>query len=181
MRIGTRSLCGMFAVLPVVGLALLTACAREDTQALFTRPELITHGRLAVLGLTPEQEQIFMAAYTKAFPGQAITFVERNRLYDILDEQDLLEGRLNEQTRARIKQIFGVEALIMCTYSDATTPTSGTKLRVRIVNSETGAIVGSVITHGGADFEYLSSSAVRSIKADLMGEMSRSLGDETDI
>jgi len=70
------------------------------TQALFTRGELITYSRLAVIGLTPEQEQIFMACYTKAFPGQVITFVERKRLQEIINEQDLLKGRLNERTRA---------------------------------------------------------------------------------
>jgi hypothetical protein len=177
MRVRTGTLCGILAIFPVVGLAFLTACARNETQALFTRPELITHGRLAVLGLTPEQEQIFMASYTKTFPGQAITFVERQRLQDIIGEQDLLQGRLDDRTRARIKQIFGVEALIMCTYSDGTEE----KLRVRIVNSATGAIVGSVIIRARAGFEYLCSSAVRSLKADLMGEASRNLREESNI
>jgi hypothetical protein len=142
--------------------------ARRKTEALFTRPELITHSRLAIIGLTPEQEQYFMASYTKTFSGQIITFVERNRLHEVISEQDLLKGRLNEKTRARIKEIFGVEALIMCTYYDAD-GINKKRLRVRIVDSATGAIVGSVITEAPDNFSYHSDTAVKALKADLQG------------
>jgi Curli production assembly/transport component CsgG len=167
MRMRIEPVCIISAFLMAAGLAVSAGCARR-TQALFTRPELITCGRLAVLGLTPEQEQIFMASYIKAFPGQVITFVERKRLQEILSEQDLLQGRLNDRTRARIKQILGVEALIMCTYYDDEKVPGGKKLRVRIVDSSTGAIVGSVITKGRDDFEYHCNVAVKSLKADLL-------------
>jgi hypothetical protein len=165
MRI--RSFGWIAVFLTAAALATTGGCTNK-TKALFTKPELITRGRLAVLGLTPEQEQIFMASYVKAFPGQIITFVERNRLQEILSEQDLLEGRLNEKTRARIKQLFGVEALIMCTYYDADSGVAKKKLRVRIVDSETGAILGSVITEGRDYFEYHSQRAVNEIKADVL-------------
>jgi len=167
MRIRITSLCSISAFFVVAGLAISTGCARK-TQALFTKPELITFGRLAVLGLTPEQEQIFMASYTKAFPGQVITFVERNRLQEILSEQDLLQGRLDDRTRAKVKQILGVEALIICTYYDGTSGAGRKKLRIRVVNSETGAIVGSVITQARDNFEYHCDKAVKALKADLM-------------
>jgi len=55
-----------------------------------------------------------LARGVSAFPGQVITLVERNRLQDILREQDLLQGSLDDRTRAKIKQILGIEALIMC-------------------------------------------------------------------
>jgi len=168
MKIQIRSLCSISAFLVVAGLLIAAGCARK-TEALFTRPELINHSRLAIIGLTPEQEQIFMAAYTKAFPGQVITFVERNRLQDILSEQDLLKGRLNEKTRARIKELFGVEALIMCTYSDGSDGIGRKKLLVRIVDSATGAIVGSVITEGRDKFSYHCETAIKALKADLLG------------
>ena len=167
MKIRTRSFCSISAILVVAGLVISTGCARRKTEALFTRPELINHGRFAIIGLTPEQEQFFMASYTKAFPGQVITFVERNRLQEILSEQDLLKGRLNEKTRARIKQIFGVEALIMCTYSDESAGIGRKKLLVRIVDSATGVIVGSVITEGRDNFSYHCNTAVKALKADL--------------
>ena len=170
MRIRIQPLCRISAFFLVVSLAFSTGCARNrKTQALFTKAELITFGRLAVLGLTPEQEQIFMASYIKAFPGQAITFVERVLLQEIISEQDMLQGRLDDKTRAKVKQVLGVEALIMCTYYDGTTVAGGKKLRVRIVNSTTGSIVGSVITQGRDNFEDHCETAVKALDADLMG------------
>lgn len=110
-----------------------------------------------------------MASYTKAFRGQIITFVERSRLKDVLSEQDLLQGRIDEKTRAKIKRIFGVEALIMCTYyDDDAGGVAGKKLRIRVVNSETGEIVGSVITRARDDFGYHCEIAVQALKADLI-------------
>jgi hypothetical protein len=168
MKIRTGFFCIISAFLISAGLAVLAGCARNPkTQALFTRPELITYSRLAVIGLTPEQEQIFMACYTKAFPGQVITFVERNRLKEIITEQDLLKGRLNENTRARIKQLFGVEALIMCTYYEGPDGTGEKKLRVRVVDTATGVITGSVITEGPDDFGYHCDNAIKALRSDL--------------
>ncbi len=168
MKIQIRFLYSISAFLVVAGLVISAGCARQKTKALFTRPELINHGRLAIIGLTPEQEQIFMAYYTKAFPGQVITFVERNRLHEIVSEQDLLKGRLNEKTRARIKELFGVEALIMCTYYNGSDGIGIKKLRIRIVDSATGAIVGSVITEASDNFGYHCETAIKALKADLM-------------
>ena len=168
MKIRTRFLCSISAFLLAAGLVISAGCAPRKTEALFTRPELITHSRLAIIGLTPEQEQFFMASYTKTFSGQVITFVERNRLHEVISEQDLLKGRLNERTRAKIKELFGVEALIMCTYYDSD-GIGRKKLRVRIVDSATGAIVGSVITDARDNFSYHCETAVKAIKADLQG------------
>ena len=168
MKILNKSLCCISAFLVVAGLLISAGCARK-TEALFTRPELINHSRLAIIGLTPEQEQIFMASYTKAFPGQIIIFVERKRLQEIIDEQDLRQGRLNEKMRAKIKLLFGVEALIMCTYNDGTDGIGIKKLRIRIVDSATGAIVGSVITEGRDKFSYHCETAIKALKADLLG------------
>jgi hypothetical protein len=167
MKIRAKSLYSISTFLVVAGLVISSGCARK-TEALFTRPELITYSRLAIIGLTPEQEQIFMACYTKAFPGQVITFVERNRLQEIISEQDLLKGRLNEKTRARIKQLFGVEALIMCTYSDGSAGIGRKKLLVRIVDTATGAIAGSVITEARDNFSYHCDTAIKALKADLL-------------
>ena len=164
-RIGFLGRISVFLV--AAGVVLLAGCAPK-TQALFTRPELITRGRLAVIGLTPEQEQIFMASYTKAFPGQVITFVERTRLKEILSERDWLQGRLDDRSRARINQSLGVEALILCAYYDGAAGTRVKRLRVRIVDSSTGAIVGSVITEAPDNFGYHCDTAVNALKADLL-------------
>jgi len=164
---------------PWIAGILLGGCASSpDAQALFTRPELYTYERHAVLGLDPEQEQIFMAAYLKAFSGRLVTFVERSRLREIISEQDLLKGRLDERTRARIQQILGVEALIMCQYY-AGEDERQMKLRVRIVDSESGAIVGSVLIDAPGDFESHARAAAEALKADLLsgsGKGARSTG-----
>ena len=177
VRIGFLRCISVFILIMI--LSISGGCTRKPTtQALFTRPELISRGRLAVLGLNPEQEQIFMASYVKAFPGQIITFVERNRLKDLISEQDLLKGRLDENTRAKIKRILGVEALIICAYDDDdTSGVGGKKLRIRIVDSETGAILGSVITFAKDDFYSHCQMAVQALKADLF---SRKQSDQLD-
>lgn len=150
-----------------VGTLGLSGCESRNAQALFTKPELFRYERYAVLGLDPEQEQIFMAAYVKTFPERVITFVERSRLRDIIGEQDLLQGRLDDRTRARIKRILGVEALIMCDYY-ADEEGRRQKLRVRIVDSETGAIVGSVLVSSSRDFEAHAHEATAALKEDLL-------------
>jgi hypothetical protein len=156
-------------MLPWVACVLLGGCeSSPDAQALFTKPELYTYERHAVLGLDPEQEQIFMAAYLRAFSGRLITFVERSRLREIISEQDLLKGRLDERTRAKIQQILGVEALVMCGYY-AGEDERQMKLRVRIVDSQTGAIVGSVLVDSSGDFDSHARAAAEALKADLLG------------
>jgi hypothetical protein len=157
-------------LLVVAGLAWgLAGCGQQQTRGLFTLPELKGYNRLAVLGLTPEQEQVFMACYSKGFPEQSTTFVERTRLHEVIKEQDLLLGRLDEKMRAKIKQIFGVEALVLCDYSPAAAVNEVAKLRVRVVDSATGAISGSVIVEGHKVFDILSAEAIRALRTDLYG------------
>jgi hypothetical protein len=168
MKIRTSFFCSVSVIFIIAIMVISAGCAPRKTEALFTKPELINHSRFAIIGLTPEQEQYFMASYIKTFSGQVITFVERKRLQEIVSEQDLLKGRLNEKTRARIKELFGVEALIMCSYYDSD-GIGRKKLRVRIVDSATGAIVGSVITEARDIFSYHCDTAVKALKADLQG------------
>jgi hypothetical protein len=120
-----------------------------------------------------------MAYYTKTFSVQRITFVERNRLKDIIGEQDLLEGRLDVNTRAKIKRILGVEALLLCSYYDSTAG-GGKKLRIRIVESETGAIIGSVMTEAPDNFGNHCSRAVRALWDDLMGKSQLESADRVE-
>jgi hypothetical protein len=159
-------------VVAVTGAALVVLClagCEGNTRAVFTKPELISYERLAVLGLDPEQEQIFMATYMKTFVSRPITFVERGELAKIIGEQDLLQGRLNDKTRARIKQILGVEALFLCSYyKDEDRPGNQMKLRVRVVDSETGAIVGSALTETYGRFDDHARAAIEALRDDLL-------------
>ncbi len=157
-------------LLVVAGLAWgLAGCGQQQTRGLFTLAELRDYNRLAVFGLTAEQEQVFMAFYTKGFPEQSTTFVERAKLHEVIKEQDLLLGRLDEKMRAKIKQLFGVEALILCEYGAGAMPNEVAKLRVRVVDSATGAISGSVIVEGHKNFDTLSAEAIKALRTDLYG------------
>lgn len=177
-----KAVSAVFFALPWSALALVAGCMDSAaSRALFTRPELYTYERHAVLGLEPEQEQIFMAAYLRAFPSRLITFVERSRLREVVNEQDLLRGRLNERSRARIKQILGVEALIMCEYyGDGEAGHRSKKLRVRIVDSETGAITGSVVIGASSNFAHQAREAAEALKYDLLHGGHRRFDDQYD-
>ena len=143
------------------------------TYALFTEPELGRLERCAVFGLDGEKEQTFMAEFIDAFPERNITFVERQRISGITTEQDYLPGRLNSESRAKLQQIYGIQAAILCEYTfegDATGTGVGVKkLRVRILNTETAVIVGSVVA---------SVSSSRSIgdHADFIGAVQKAVG-----
>lgn len=131
-------------------LAPLSGCHISSpwaTYGVFTRPELQKYDRFAVFGVRGEKEQIFMAEFIRALLGYNIVFVERGRVSEVLSEQDALEGRLNETTRARLQQIYGVQALVLCDYVIEDEPTNGIemKLRIRVLDTETAAIIGSVV------------------------------------
>jgi hypothetical protein len=158
----------MSPVILCLGLPFWAGCAGQ-ARAVFTKPDLLRYERLAVIGLDAENEQIFMAAYVKTFVSRPVTFVERSRLAEIVGEQDLLKGRLDDRSRAKIQKILGVEALIMCEYYKTDERPGGPKkLRVRIVDSETGAIVGSALTDTFRRFEQHAQGAVEALRADLL-------------
>lgn len=173
MGIRGGTLAAMSPVILCLGLPFWAGCAGQ-ARAVFTKPDLLRYERLAVIGLDPENEQIFMAAYIKTFVSRPVTFVERSRLAEIIGEQDLLQGRLDDRSRAKIQKILGVEALVMCEYYKANErPGSLKKLRVRIVDSETGAIVGSALTDTFSRFEHHAQAAVEALRADLLNGSSR--------
>ena len=120
MGIRGNAIAVIFAAFIGLGTVLLAGCEGE-TRAVFTKPELLTHDRLAVVGLNPENEQIFMAAYVKTFISRPITFVERSRLTEIMGEQDLLQGRLDDRTRAKLKKILGKKSVSLAEEGDLET------------------------------------------------------------
>ena len=149
------------------------------TYALFTEPELGQLERCAVFGLDGEKEQMFMAEFIDAFPERNITFVERNRISGITTEQDFLPGRLNGASRAKLQQIYGVQAAILCEYTieGGAAGVGVKKLRVRILDTETAVIVGSVVASVSssrsmddhADFIGVVQQAVSALKENLQG------------
>lgn len=169
------------AILSIFAFGGCRSSTTGMTYALFTEPELSRLERCAVFGLDGEQEQIFMAEYIDTFPGRNITFIERQRIVGITSEQDFLPGRLNKTSRAKLQQIYGVQAAILCEYTfegDPTGVSAGVKkLRIRILDTETAVIVGSVVAsvsssrsmddHG--DFIGVVQQAVSALRENLNG------------
>ena len=111
----------------------------EITVTSSTKSELLTnYETLAVLGLDEPQEVHFISEYMALSPRQS--FIERRRIAELISEQDLLPDRLNADTRAKIKEIFGVDALVLAKLQHVS---SRWVLTVRIVDSETGHILSS--------------------------------------
>ena len=177
IKITSVSIAAIFSILAFGGCRSTTGM----TYALFTEPELGRLERCAVFGLDGEKEQMFMAEYIDTFPGRNITFVERSRISGITNEQDFLPGRLNSTSRAKLQQIYGVQAAILCEYTiegDVTGEGGAVKkLRVRILDTETAVIVGSVVASVSssrsmgdhADFIGAVQKAVAALKENLDG------------
>ncbi len=171
------------SIAAVLSILAFGGCRRSmgTTYALFTEPELGQLERCAVFGLDGEKEQMFMAEFIDAFPDRNITFVERQRISGITNEQNFLPGRLNSESRAKLQQIYGIQAAILCEYTITGDP-AGTgggvkKLRVRILDTETAVIVGSVVAsvsssrsmNDHADFIGAVQKAVSALKENLQG------------
>jgi hypothetical protein len=169
-------------ILFAIFLASLLLCGCNSswtTYGLFTKPELRTFERFALLGLEGEREQIFMAQFIKAYPGKRTTFVERRRIDDIIGEQDFRRGRLNDKTRARMKQVYGVDGLVICEYilEEGSGSSKTKKLRIRVLDSETAVIIGSVVVsrqsstglESLADYKTAVAMAVKALKEDMSG------------
>jgi hypothetical protein len=104
------------------------------------RPSFERYDRVAILTkLTREQEELFLPMYMAAFPDQIL--VERRDVEAIIGEQDILPDRLDETSRAKIRKILGVKAII---YPNA----SGRQLSIKVIDTETGEISASVVVLG---------------------------------
>lgn len=161
----------MIALLPI----LMCGCSSTwTTYGLFTRPELRTKVRFAVLGLDPEQEQVLMSEFLHTFGSTNITFVETQQVRSILGKQDYVMGGLNEVTRSRLRESLGVEAVIVCDYAFTQSETANTgdrKLRVKIIDSESSSVIGSVVvsrdgsrTDSLTDFRTAARQAVTALR-----------------
>ncbi len=135
---GKRGFVAVLGVL-IMHMFVVGGCiARVESVA--TRPSLLQkYERLAILGLDESDEAFFITEYMKRFPLKM--FVERRDLQAILSEQDLRPGRLSDETRAKIRRVHGVEAIILANIK-------GQELTARIVDAENGLIVASTVIEG---------------------------------
>jgi hypothetical protein len=85
-----------------------------------------------------------------AFPKQ--TLVERKEITQVIREQDLLPGRLDSRTRARLREVLGVDAIILVTFHGVDRvhifPRRVVNLSIKVVDTETGEITVSAVSQG---------------------------------
>jgi hypothetical protein len=97
------------------------------------------------------RKNFFLSYWMETFPEQ--TVVERKELRKIIREQDLLPKRINEKTRARIRNILGVRALVIVTLHKQNrgryiSPRETTHLSIKVLDTETGEIAVSALSEG---------------------------------
>ena len=143
----------------------ITGCVYKDEVP--TRSEFLRYKRVAIVPrLTRETEDLFLPLYMNHFPQQ--TVVERRDLGVAINEQDLLPGRLSAETRAKLKELFGVEAVVFPTYYSG----NPNRVAIKVIDTETGTLSASVIVSGkdhwvggGAAIDALIRRALRSLAA----------------
>lgn len=97
-----------------------------------------TYDKVAIWGsLLRSDEEFFIPLWMISFPKQ--TLVERRDLESIMGEQDILPDRLDNATRAEIRRILGVKALIYPSFS------TSAQFSIKVIDTETGEIVASVL------------------------------------
>lgn len=129
------------AVLALAGLALAAGCSRSRGVDVVVRPQFLGYDRVALWSsLSRETEDLFIPVYMDAFAGQ--TLVERRDVSAIIGEQDVLPERLDEETRAKLRKILGVKAIV---YPSVTSDA----FAVKVIETDTGAITASVYVESG--------------------------------
>jgi hypothetical protein len=141
---------------------LLNGCTGGNLRG-FAKPEKI--GKTTRIAVCPFALGDAWSDYASDCAGwffgmySDLNIIERKELTKLFDEQDLFPGRLNDESRARIRQVFGVEALVLGnayrTYRQfrndlgiLVTTERKSFVMMRIVNSETGEIVANYYLRG---------------------------------
>lgn len=126
------------AVLPL--LCTLAACSNPQVDVSVQSP-FKQYDRVAVWStLSRAEEELFLPVYMDAFPKQEL--VERRDVQEIIGEQDILPDRLDESTRAEIRRILGVKAIV---YPSA----SSRQFAIKVIDTATGRISASCLVQGG--------------------------------
>ena len=129
------------AVLALAGVAMPAGCSYSRGVDVVVRPQFLSYDRVALWSsLSRETEDLFIPLYMDAFPGQSL--VERRDVSAIIGEQDILPERLDEETRAKLRKILGVKAIV---YPSATNEA----FAVKVIETDTGAITASVYVESG--------------------------------
>lgn len=147
-----------------------TGCGSLSTIAT-VKPGFDAYEKVAIiweLGRDEMRETYFMAYWMDVFPDQ--TVVERSDLLKIIREQDLLPNRLNQKTRARMRNVLGVKALVLISLRSQDrgryiTPRETTHLSIKVIDTETGEVSVSAVSKGNDNkIESMIIEAIQLIK-----------------
>jgi hypothetical protein len=141
----------------------IIGCSHQTGAIAVVRPEFNTYDRVALWQSLPRTtEDYFIPHYMQAFPNQLL--VERRDVAAIVGEQDILPDRLDEQTRAKLRKILGVKAII---YPSITKE----GFAIKVIETDTGAITASVFVDtedkvlGELTLQDLVTRAINALKA----------------
>ncbi len=146
----------------------LGGCASRDPGVeVDVRPEFLLHDRVALwpVPMPRPTEDFFIPLYMAAFPNQVV--VERRDVAAVIGEQDVLPERLNETTRAKLRKILGVKAILYSSITDD-------GFAIKVIDTDTGAITASVFVY--ADDPKGSPIPMQDLVRHAIGAMQTSAG-----
>ena len=142
---------------------LLIGCNSTVTQVSAVRFQFDEYERVALWSnLSRAEEDTLLPIYMQAFPRHSV--VERRDLAAILGEQDLLPDRLNEGSRAKIREVLGVEAIVYPNFVGAAQGDTYQQLALKVIDSETGEISASVVVERTGDAWTLMERAIEALQ-----------------
>jgi hypothetical protein len=128
-------------------IAFVTGCSLNQkvpqwSGSGFLRKEFVEYRRVAILPFngdpTGEVSNTFALRFQDKFPK--IATVDRKQLMEAFQNQELSTDRLDEATRAKLRQAFGVDSVIM---GDVYYPSIiRWLLQVKIIDIETDVVMG---------------------------------------
>lgn len=133
---------GLFFLLVIVAGCSFPVGVPQWSGSGFIRKELLEYKEAAVLpfkGDTKgEASDTFAESFYERFPQ--VELVRREQVLEAFQEQDLYLDRIDEATRRKIGQVFGVQALII---GNVYYPSIlGWLLQIQVIDVETGEIMG---------------------------------------
>jgi curli biogenesis system outer membrane secretion channel CsgG len=130
----------LFLMLAVVAGVASEAAAQQDTRpglAIFAFENGGSYGPNAQ-DLAPLQVGVQQMLITELAQNTQLRIVERSRLREILDEQNLVgSGRVDPQTAARVGQLVGARYVITGSFIDL----GQFRLDARVIDVETGEVL----------------------------------------
>jgi hypothetical protein len=140
-------------IIAVIAIGYLVAGCTFINTTVTVKPGFSNYRKIALFwrnGGEEIYENFFLANWMSAFPRQ--TLVERTEISQVIREQDLLPGRLNSSTRARLREVFGVDALILVVFHgierEYIFPKRVVNLSIKVVDTDTGEITVSAVSQG---------------------------------